>query len=147
MKLEQLAINIKQIIADFINIKDMDSDKLISLLHQSYQTGGIDMLQRLLDSDFLPPNFDLSQTDIFGRSLMDFAVSYDDNTFIRLLRGINKVKNHNIDKIVFREGSAGDTRGCLWCSLKQKVVCFLFSSSWPSSLSGTCAPPCLPDSV
>ena len=93
MKLEELATKIEQIIADYINIKDMESDKLISLLHQSYQTGGIVMLQRLLDSDFLPPNFDLSQTDMFGMSLMDFAVISDDNAFIRLLRGMNYEQN------------------------------------------------------
>ena len=93
MKLEQLATKIEQIIADNINNKDMESDKLISLLQQSYQTGGIEMLRRLLDSDFMPPNFDLSQTDIFGMSLMDFAVISDDNAFIRLLRGMNYEQN------------------------------------------------------
>ena len=68
----------------------MDSQSFVDLCLAAKQIGGSEMVMRLLLSNFLPPNIDLSQDGSSGVSLMSMATSSGDIALISYLKGTVK---------------------------------------------------------
>ena len=68
----------------------MDSQKFVDVCLEAKERGGSEMVMRLLHSNFLPPNIDLSVDGSSGLSLLSVASSTGDTALIRYLKGIVK---------------------------------------------------------
>ena len=68
----------------------MDSQKFVDLCLAAKEIGGSDMVMRLLLSNFLPSNINLSQDGSSGVSLMSMASSSGDTAIISYLKGMVK---------------------------------------------------------
>ena len=68
----------------------MDSQKFVDLCLAAKEIGGSDMVMRLLLSNFLPSNINLSQDGSSGVSLMSMASSSGSTAIISYLKGTVK---------------------------------------------------------
>ena len=66
----------------------MLSSEIIKLLKQAISIGGFNMFLDLINSDFIPPWFDVNSEDTLGLSLMDLAATTANSALINYLKGI-----------------------------------------------------------
>ena len=69
----------------------MQPSEIIDLLKQSISIGGFDMFLNLINSNFIPAEFDMNQGDTFGLSLMDLATTTANSDLITYLKGTLKL--------------------------------------------------------
>ena len=66
----------------------MLSSEIIELLKEAISIGGFVMFLDLINSNFIPPWFDVNSEDTLGLSLMDLATTTANTALINYLKGI-----------------------------------------------------------